>query len=108
MNAAKYLRRCVAALVAVAALAVPAATAQAAGGYGKVPYGGYQRSCADVGCSANAYVNAGIWVWVTCWKTGGWVNGTDRWFWTVNYDNLQAGYMSASVIYPQPVVDRCP
>jgi hypothetical protein len=106
----RRIRLAAIALAASAAIALPASQADArvdAGGYGKVPYGGNQRSCASTACSTTGYVAAGTWVWVTCWTSGGWANGTDRWFWTVNYDTLKAGYMSASVIYPQPVVDHC-
>ncbi|MEV8374981.1 hypothetical protein AB0P21_19750 [Kribbella sp. NPDC056861] len=97
-------------VAATALLVTPATQADAkvdAGGWGRVPYGGNQRSCADVSCGVTGTVSGGTTIWLTCWKDGGWANGTNRWFWTVNYDTLKAGYMSASLIYPQPVVDHC-
>lgn len=91
-------------IVGTAAL-LPASTAQAAGGWGTIPYGGYQRSCAYLSCPTTAWVPAGSSVWVNCWVDAGWANGTNRWFSTSYLGH--GGFMSASVMYPQPTVPHC-
>lgn len=85
---------------AVTSLAAPVQQASAASGdYSQVSATATQRLCSDARCGGIATVPAGTWVPTSCWRDGGTLNGTVRWF-RVTYAG-RVGWISASQTNPK-------
>jgi len=80
-------------------------TKAASGDYGLIYANAAQISCSDPRCGMLATIPANTWVQTSCWRDGGSYNGTPRWF-RVNF-NGQDGWVSASLMNPQPIVPYC-
>lgn len=92
-------------VVFLALLALVAPQAGAASGDWATVSGANHRDCPDTRCASQRYLNPGTAVQVWCWRDGGWVDSSRRWF-RVRASGVDA-WVSATRMKSQPTVPYC-